>query len=52
MSLTAPLDRVLRSAARLIGDVPKYAYISGYMRDTLHWLPIQQRIIYSVVVLV
>src|SRR6218665_1475981 len=38
LTMTARLDRVLRSAARLIGGVPKYASISGYMRDTLHWL--------------
>src|SRR6218665_3683318 len=52
LTLTARLDTVLRSAARLIGGVPKYASISGYMRDTLHWLPIQQRIFYRVAVLV
>src|SRR6218665_3861114 len=33
------LDRVLRSAARLIGRIPKYDHISIYMRDILHWLP-------------
>src|SRR6218665_1823357 len=52
LTLTAHLDRVLRSAARLIGGVPKFATISGYMRDTLHWLPIRQRIFYRVAVLV
>ena len=51
-TMTARLDRVLRSAARLIGGVPKYASISSYMRDTLHWLPIRQRIFYGVAVLV
>src|SRR6218665_2652422 len=35
------VDRVLRSAARLIGHVP----VSSYMRDILHWLPVSQRII-------
>src|SRR6218665_699784 len=50
--MTARLDRVLRSAARLIGGVPKYASILGYMRDTLHWLPIRQHIFYRVAVLV
>jgi len=30
MTLAARLDGVLRSAARLIGSVPKYAHISGY----------------------
>ena len=27
------LDRVLRSAARLIGHIPKYASVSAYTRD-------------------
>src|SRR6218665_629090 len=40
------LDRVLRSAARLIGRIPKYDHISIYMRDILHWLPARQRIEY------
>src|SRR6218665_1473819 len=52
LMLTACQDRVLRSAARLIGGVPKYAPILGYMHDTWHWLPIQQRILYRVAVLV
>ena len=52
LPLTARLDRVLRSADRLIGGVPKYTSISGHMRDTLHWLPTQQRIFYRVAVLV
>src|SRR6218665_3955756 len=30
--------------------VHKYASISGYMRDTLHWLPIRQRIFNRVAV--
>src|SRR6218665_1762361 len=42
------LDRVLRSAARLIGRVSKFDHISdhisAYMRDVLHWLPLRQRI--------
>ena len=54
LTLSACLYKVLRSASRLIEGVPKYAPISGYtcMRDTLHWLPIQQRIFYRVAVLV
>ena len=47
-----PLTLTARSAARLIGGVPKYASILGYMRDTLHWLSIWQRIFYRVAVLV
>src|SRR6218665_1708353 len=46
LALTARLDRVLRCAARLIGRIPKYGSVSAYMRDTLHWLPIAQRISY------
>jgi len=33
------LDRVLRSAACLIGDIPKFGHVSKYMLDILHWLP-------------
>src|SRR6218665_252863 len=33
-----PLDGVLRTAARMIGGVPKFGHISEFMRDTLHWL--------------
>ena len=46
------LDRVLRSAARLIGRIPKFDHISSYMRDILHWLPLRQRIAYRVAALV
>ena len=46
------LDRVLRSAARLIAHLPKFAPISAYMRDVLHWLPVAQRISYRVAALV
>jgi len=34
------LDRVLRSAARLIGWVSKFDHISAYMQNVLHWLPL------------
>src|SRR6218665_936945 len=46
------LDRVMRSAARLIGRVSKFDHISAYMRDVLHWLPLRQRIEFRVAVLV
>src|SRR5678815_976067 len=42
------LEGVLRAAARLIGGVPKFGHISAFMRDVLHWLPVQQRIHYRV----
>src|ERR1043165_3169170 len=46
------LDRVLRSAARLIGQIHKYGHVSSYMLEALHWLPICQRIEYRVAALV
>jgi len=52
LALTARLDRVLLCASRLIVRIPKYGYVSAYMRDTLHWLPIAQRISYRIAVLV
>src|SRR6218665_1470227 len=41
-----PLDGVLRATARMIGGVPKFGHISEFMRDTLRWLPVRQRIHY------
>src|SRR6218665_1834692 len=35
----ASLSRVLRSAARLIGQIPKFGHVSSYMLEVLHWLP-------------
>ena len=46
------LDRVMRSAARLIGRIPKFGSVSAYMRDVLHWLPVAQRIPYRIAALV
>src|SRR6218665_631706 len=43
-----PLDGVLRTAARLIGGVPKFGHIGEFMRDTLLWLPVRQRVLYRV----
>src|SRR6218665_603784 len=40
------------SSARLIGHIPKYASVSAYMRDVLHWLPVSQRILYRISALV
>jgi len=42
------LERVLRSAARLVGRIPKFSHVSDYMREVLHWLPLQQRILFRV----
>ena len=46
------LYRVLRSAARLIGRLPKFSPVSAYMRDVLHWLPVCQWISYRIAALV
>ena len=43
---------VLRSAARLIGGIPKFGHVSKYMLDVLHWLPAEQRISYRIASLV
>src|SRR6218665_2133513 len=43
-----PLNGVLWAAARMIGGVPRFRHITDYMRDVLHWLPVQQRIHYSI----
>src|SRR6218665_2654009 len=44
----ACLDRVLRSAARLIGGIPNFGHVSKYMLDVLNWLPAEQRISYRI----
>jgi hypothetical protein len=46
------LDRVMRSAARLIGHISKYEPVSGYMLTVLHWLPSEQRITYRLAALI
>src|SRR6218665_1030343 len=43
-----PLNGVLRAAARMIRGVPRFDHITDYMRDVLHWLPVQQRIFYRI----
>lgn len=52
LDLIGRLDWVLRSAARLIGQILKHAPLSAYMHDVLHWLPISQHISYRITVLV
>src|SRR6218665_2509234 len=47
-----PRYRVLRTAARLVGRIPRCGLVSGGMRDVLHWLPYQQRIVYGISALV
>jgi hypothetical protein len=42
------LNRVLRSAARLVGGISRYGHVSEFMRHDLHWLPLHQRILFRV----
>ena len=35
-------------AARLVGGIPRFGHISEYMRDVLHWIPVQSRIHFRV----
>src|SRR6218665_859020 len=46
------LERVICTAARLIGGIPRTGHVSAYMLDVLHWLPLQQRIIFRIGVMV
>src|SRR6218665_2351676 len=41
-----PLEGALSAAARMIGVVSKFGHISEFMRVTLRWLPVRQRIHY------
>ena len=38
------LQSIFNAAARLLLNVSKFAHISAAIRDTLHWLPVKQRI--------
>src|SRR6218665_1246887 len=42
------LERVIGTAARLIGGIPRTGHVSAYMLDVLHWLPLQQRIMFRI----
>ena len=50
--ITLCFDWVLQCVAHLIGHIPKYASVSAYIRDVLHWLPVSQRILYRISALV
>ncbi len=45
------LQCCLNAAARLVVSIGKYSHITPVMRDTLHWLPIEQRIIFKIATL-
>jgi len=45
-STLAPLQRVLRAAARLVNDLKTSDHVTSTLVD-LHWLPIKQRVDYK-----
>ena len=45
------LQSVLNCAARVVAKLPKFSHISTYMRDTLHWLPVADRIIFKIILM-
>src|SRR6218665_900548 len=51
LGLIGRLDRFFNLLPALI-IIPKYASVSAYMRDVLHWLPVSQRILYRISALV
>ena len=46
------LQVVMNAAARLVTDTGRHEHITPVLRDILHWLPVQQRIIFKIAVLV
>lgn len=52
LGLIGRLDRVLQSASRPIGHIPKYASASACMRAVMHWLYVFRRSLYRIATLV
>ena len=50
--LLKKLQRVQNAAARLVTCTRKFDHVTPLLRDTLHWLPIKQRIQYKLAMLV
>ena len=46
------LQAVMNAAARLIVGLRRSDHITPALRDTLHWLPVKQRIVYKIALLV
>ena len=44
------LQRILNTAARILCKIPKFDHITQTLLD-LHWLPIQQRILFKILIL-
>ena len=45
------LQRILNTAARILCKIPKFDHITKTLLD-LHWLPIQQRILFKILILI
>ena len=39
------LQTVINAAVRLVGGLSRFDHVTPVLRDVLHWLPIQQRIV-------
>ena len=46
--VTRKLQAVLNASVRLITGVGHYDHVTSVLRDRLHWLPVNQRIIYKI----
>src|SRR6218665_2146929 len=42
------LERFTRTAVCLISCIPRTGHVSAYMLDVLHWLPLQQEIMFHI----
>ena len=49
--ITDKLQSVMNAAAKIVCGLRKYEYITQHMRDTLHWLPVPQRVTYKLCLL-
>ena len=49
--LIRQLQSVINCAARVVANLPKFSHISIYMRDTLHWLPVEDRITFKIIIM-
>jgi len=45
------LQTVMNAAARLVSGLGRYDHVTPVLRDTLHWLPIRQRVVFKLAVL-
>jgi hypothetical protein len=46
------IQAILNATARLVLKIPKYDHISAAIRDDLHWLPVEKRIMFKTCLMV